>query len=116
MRSAFRPVWCLILVNVPRLGEIRNITELLRHMKRMKVPPVLIVLFITSYLSFGHSTIAEEANHNGLTATQPARPHIVCGPFASTKDLPEPALQSDQHSVERFHAINNAVQQQTYSI
>jgi len=76
----------------------------------------LTVLFTISAVLFGHLAVAGEVKQNGAATNQLRHPQLACGPFASAKDLPPPALQSDHHALERFNLINEEAQQHAYSI
>ena len=82
----------------------------------MKVSPVLIALCTISTLLCGYLAIAAEVGQNDTKASQLRKSLLACGPFTPAKDLPAPAPQSDQHALERFHLINEAVKQHEYSI
>lgn len=78
--------------------------------------PILTVLFTVSAMLCGHSAVSAEVKQSGATTNQLRHSQLACGPFAAATDLPSPAPQFDQHALERFHFINEEVQQHTYSI
>lgn len=82
----------------------------------MRILPVLIILSTISPLLLNHLASAAEVKQSDAKTSQFRQPQLACGPFAATKDLPTPVLQSDEHARERFHLINEAVKQYQYSI
>jgi lysophospholipase L1-like esterase len=81
----------------------------------MGMSPILTILFTISAILFGHLAVAAEVTQSGTATSQLRHPQLACGPFAVAKDLPPPAPQPDPHALERFHLINEEVQQYTYS-